>query len=293
MKLVQKILGSWYDIPAIRIPFELIFVIIPIAFIIRTVGFGLYQVPTGSMETTFLVGERFFADKATYWFRAPRRGEIIAFNDPNITYSQNPLVNWWQRYVSWNVLNLTKRVIGVPGDRVRGVIEDGHPVIYVNDKKLDEKAYLNKYPLILLWKKPPYEFNRSPQDREYDYRSFDPSVAWDAQPFYRINPHMIITNPHTLEPQSILEPGSLHPGGKDIFDITLGKNQYWVMGDNRLGSSDSREWGILDGKLIHGRIIFRIWSMDSTESWWIIDLLKNPLAFWKKIRWRRCCQPVS
>ena len=138
MKLVQKILGSWYDVPAVRIPFELIFVIIPIAFIIRTVGFGLYQVPTGSMETTFLVGERFFADKASYWIRKPRRGEIIALMILILPTQPILLVNWWQRYVSWNVSNLTKRVIGIPGDRVRGVIEDGHPVIYVNDKKLDE-----------------------------------------------------------------------------------------------------------------------------------------------------------
>ena len=293
MKLVQRILGSWYDVTAVRVTFELLFVIIPIAFIIRTVGFGLYQVPTGSMETTLLVGERFFADKTSYWFREPRRGEIIAFNDPNFVYSTNPAVNWWQRYVSWNVSNLTKRVIGIPGDRVRGVIEEGKPVIYVNDKKLDESAYINKYPLIGLWQQPPYEHQSSPQYRETDLRSFDPSVAWDKQPYYRIDPHLIIINPTTLEPHIIREPGSLHPGGKDIFDVTLGKNQYWVMGDNRLGSSDSREWGILDGRLIHGRIIFRIWSMDSSESWWILDLLKNPLAFWNKIRWQRCCQIVA
>lgn len=292
MKVVQRILGGWYDVTPVRVAFELIFVIIPIAFLIRTVGFGLYQVPTGSMENTLLVGERFFADKASYWLRDPRRGEIIAFNDPNVTYATNPAVNWWQRYVSWNITNITKRIIGIPGDHVQGKIEDGKPVIYVNGKKLDESAYINKYPLILLWKKPPYEFSRS-AEREWDYRTFDPSVAWDKQPFYRIDPHLIIVNPHTHEPQSILESGSLHPGGKDIFDVKLGKNQYWVMGDNRLGSSDSREWGILDGKLIHGRIVFRIWSMDSTESWWIIDLLKHPLAFWNKIRWRRCCQPVA
>ena len=39
------------------------------AFIIRTWGFGLYQVPTCSMETTMLVGERFFADKFNHQLR--------------------------------------------------------------------------------------------------------------------------------------------------------------------------------------------------------------------------------
>lgn len=292
MHLVKRILGKWYDVAIIRIPFELFFVILPVAFLIRTFGFGLYQVPTGSMETTLLVGERFFADKLSYWFRSPARGEIIAFDDPKYPYSQNFVANLWQRYVSFNVSNWTKRVIAVPGDNIKGVIEDGKPVVYLNGKKLDETDYINKFPLILLWKRAPFEQNRFSQDREWDYRSFDPNVTWDQQIFYKIDPHLIMINPQTLEPQSVLYPETPHPQGKDIFDVTLGKNQYWVMGDNRLGSSDSREWYILDGKLIHGRIVFRIWSMDSTESWWFIDLFKNPVGFWKKIRWARCCQPV-
>ncbi len=294
MSLLKRILGSWYDVPLIRVSVELLFVILPVAVLIRTFGFGLYQVPTGSMETTLLVGERFFADKLSYWFRKPHRGEIIAFNDPLYPYSSNSLNNLWQRYGSWKVSNWTKRVIGIPGDHVKGVIEDGKPAVYVNDKKLDESAYINKYPLILLWK--PHEFrleianvpNRG--QRDWDSRSVDPSVPYDEQPFYKIDPHLIMRNAQTGEPQPFLYPGTPIP--KDIFDVTLGENQYWVMGDNRLGSSDSREWGVLDGKLIHGKIIFRIWSMDSSESWWFVDLLKNPLSFWKKIRWRRCCQPV-
>lgn len=47
---------------------ETIVIILPLAFIIRTFFYGLYQVPTGSMETTMLVGERFFADKFTVLF---------------------------------------------------------------------------------------------------------------------------------------------------------------------------------------------------------------------------------
>ena len=48
-----------------------------IVFLVRTFVFGLYQVPTGSMETTMLVGgKRFFADKVSYLVRKPERGEI-------------------------------------------------------------------------------------------------------------------------------------------------------------------------------------------------------------------------
>src|SRR3990170_2066742 len=126
-----------------------------VVFLIRTFGFGLYQVPSGSMETSMLVGERFFADKLSYVFRNPERLEVIAFNEPPkfYNYSKNKFKNLFQNYV-WGPSNWTKRVIGKPGDEVRGVIEDGKPAIYLNGTKLDE-PYLNQYPLIHVWKGDP------------------------------------------------------------------------------------------------------------------------------------------
>lgn len=43
--------------------------------------------------------------------------------------------------------------------------------------------------------------------------------------------------------------------------ITLGDKEYWVMGDNRLRSSDSRSWGTLNRSLITGRVFFRAWPL--------------------------------
>lgn len=48
-----------------------LFILLLIAFFIRTFFYGLYQVPTGSMETTMLVGERFLAEKLSVWFSSP------------------------------------------------------------------------------------------------------------------------------------------------------------------------------------------------------------------------------
>jgi len=301
-----------------------------IVFLIRTIGFGLYQVPTGSMETTMLVGERFFADKFSYNVRAPRHGEIISMNDPEFKYSTNPMMNLFQHYV-WGPSNWTKRVIGVPGDIIKGVIENGKPVVYRNGEKLDE-PYINKYPLIRTFKQ---DLNVLVQEIEKDIkqmargykldhtmmdqyvmqrlsqevnpaRSYDSSVPYNKQPFYRIHEDRIIRdeegNPELIVPGTALMPknGKLTPdetrnnwNGSDVFYVKLGKDEYWGMGDNRLGSHDSRFFGIIKGREIHGRILFCIWSIDSDESWWIIDLIKHPIDFWCRVRWSRCLKLMN
>lgn len=306
-------------------------VLILIVFIIRTWGFGLYQVPTGSMETTVLVGERFFADKFTILFSPAKRGDVIAFNEPAtiFKYSDKWFIRLFQMYV-WGPQNLTKRVIGEPGDKIKGVIEDGKPVIYLNDKKLNE-PYVNKLPLIRVWKENPADIARTVEqevsqgiaqgyiDRSKAQeamqsfmlngytvlKSYDPKVPWEMQPYYRIKPDRIVMGadnkpiqiiypdtPQLPRHQQVKVGNSYWGDNSDEFYIELGPNQYWCMGDNREGSSDSRTFGPVDGNLIHGKIVFRIWSIDSDESWWIVDLIKHPIDFWKRIRWNRFFQIV-
>ncbi len=49
--------------------------------------------------------------------------------------------------------------------------------------------------------------------------------------------------------------GNMHP-------ITLKNNQYFVLGDNRPFSSDSRSWGIITYKNIVGKVILKYWPID-------------------------------
>lgn len=278
----EKASSSYIDI------FKEVVVLLCIVFVIRSFVFGLYQVPTGSMETTMLVGERFFADKFSYLFSDPKQGDIISFNEPQYSYSKNMIRRLWEKYV-WGPANWTKRVIAVPGQTIEGKVEDGHPTIYVDGKKLAE-SYLNKYPLI-------EEYSEELIERP---RSFDSTRAYNEQPFYDVNPVYVRKEPDgsffQKKPNTPLKHDLRHPSyndgtnywnGSDVFYGKLGPGQYWAMGDNRLGSHDSRFFGPIHRDLIHGKIVFRIWSNDSDSAWWILDLLKNPLKFFKQMRWCR------
>jgi signal peptidase I len=47
----------------------------------------------------------------------------------------------------------------------------------------------------------------------------------------------------------------------ESFQITLGETEYFVMGDNRPASSDSRNWGPLDSEYVTGRPLFRLFPL--------------------------------
>lgn len=290
---------------------EVFVVVIPVVFVIRTVVFGLYVVPSGSMEPTLLVGERFLADKLTYWFSKPRRGDVIAFNQPErvpgfsqgFVYSENPLVNSWQRYV-WGPENWTKRVIGLPGDHVQGRVENGRPVVYINGEKLDE-PYVNPHPLIAVWHNVEAKSQqgvRRCSSPYCTYKTYDPAIPLEQQMFYRITPDQIRSYPGIPQTR---QPYTSEEGGHDEFDVVLGPSQYWVMGDNRRNSIDSRWFGPLEENQIHGKIVFRVLSSDFpvTQSWLrnvplgVVDclpfqLVLDPINFWRTMRWNRCLQII-
>jgi len=279
--------------------------------IIKRFLFGLFYIPSGSAEPHLLVGDRVLGEKLSYYFRSIHRNDYVIFDDPTFDYNQTTgLQRWWQENIGVAIFgipagpeNVVKRVIGLPGDTIEGRIEHGKAVIYRNGKKLEE-PYINPYPIVRVRKEIGFIQNKhigifSTPDClrrriKKTYYTFDTKKPCKDQPFYRLEEHELVRNRRTGELFCAKNPilkslKSDHKKSIDIFGpLIIPPGKYWVMGDNRLNSYDSRYWGLLDEKLIRGKMSFVIYSIDTEESVWIFELIKHPIDFWtKKLRWNR------
>ena len=82
-------------------------------------------VPSGSMETTIMTGDRVLGTRFAYWFSAPKRGDIVVFRYP-IDEAKGKRTKF------------IKRIIGLPGETVE--IKEG--VVTINGEALEEN-YIN------------------------------------------------------------------------------------------------------------------------------------------------------
>jgi len=302
--------------PVWRVWVESIIVAGLAAFVIRTFIFGIYHVPTGSAEPNILVGDRLWGNKMVYFVQAPKHGDLVIFNDPEFVYSKNTAQRLWQKYAGMQLFggllkagpdNWVKRVIGVPGDKIEGRIEQGRTVVYRNGEKLDE-CYVNPYPLLVLRKKTGFfapdsflgavmpSFLRSRiQEVRYTY---DPSLPLDKQPYYHMLPEEVARHPQTNKPLLLpaFEPSYDYRTHRNVdafgpFVVPAGK--YWVQGDSRRNSRDSRFWMFLDEEHLLGRASVILFSLDSEESFWLFSLLKDPIGFFSHVvRWSRFFKPL-
>jgi signal peptidase I len=150
---------------------------------------------------------------------------------------------------------LVKRVIGLPGDRVHLV----NGVVYLNGQPQTE----------LHPSKPPYNtFN--------PYRDNFPAIAPNDDPN--------ITAQWSVELPTLIQNG----------DLVVPAGKYFVMGDNRAISLDSRYWGLVPRENIIGRPLFVYWSFPTPDN--IQDTpgaeqagfaLHQALHFFDESRWRR------
>ncbi len=220
------------------------------------------KVPTGSMQNTITIGDHLLVNKFIFApgqslpflpQREIRRGDIIVFKYPGNRY--NPERD--DRPDNKPILtNYVKRVIGLPGDRIsingRDVIVNGQ---VLPEHRIDAIDHNRKDPLEIV-KTPPRKPNE-PYDVYYRPDSDDKDYTYD-----------VFTN------------------AGDGKQVVVPENQYFVMGDNRDNSEDSRFWGFVPRDLVIGRAMFVYWSYDESARpsegalGFIIDVFKNT-------RWNR------
>ncbi len=307
-ELQESIKPTWKKV-ADSLIFQILVVVLLKSFV-----FGWYCVPTGSAEPNLLVGDRILANKMAYWFSPVKRGDLAVFDSPEIPYSKKWLPYLWQRFVGIKVAilglpagpeNFVKRVIAIPGDIIEGKIEDGKPVVYRNGERLVE-PYVNTLPLIAVQKMNGFFSPKNPIIRMLpsfltwpfvkrksencgghpSWYTYDPSVSYDDQPYYKLDAHEVIKNPLTGEP-FLRKAGEADPYDS-FMKMRVPEGKYWCEGDSRRNSRDCRSWGFLDGSLVRGKASVIVYSINSEEIWWLFDLIKNPIDFWtKKLRAER------
>ena len=170
-------------------------------------------IPSESMERTLLVGDFLLFNKQTYaapgpigrWllpYRSPARGDIVIFRHP-----YPPM--------------LIKRVVGLPGDRLR--IANGR--VFINGVMLDEP-----------------------------YAAFEPertNLVRDNFPF-RFYPGQPVDSEWWRQMQNLTHGG----------ELVVPQDKYFVLGDNRNHSLDSRYWGFVPRDAVVGRPLVIYFSLD-------------------------------
>lgn len=130
--------------------FILVFALV-LSVLLRTFVFQAFYVPSGSMMDTLLINDRIIASKLALRFGQLHRGDIIVFSDPGDWLpepeTEDGFAGKVKQALTWvGVLpansgkDLVKRVIGLPGDRVKCCDAGGN--IVVNGYSLQESAYV-------------------------------------------------------------------------------------------------------------------------------------------------------
>ena len=136
----------WRELPV------LVGIALVLALVIKAFAVQAFYIPSASMEDTLKIGDRVLVNKIVYHTRDIARGDVVVFNgldswDPEVTYAEptNPVSRALRAIGGAFGLvpgekDYIKRVIGVPGDRVKCC--DGSGRITVNGHPIEERSYL-------------------------------------------------------------------------------------------------------------------------------------------------------
>ena len=207
-----------------------LFPVLIVVFLLRSFVFEPFKIPSGSMIPTLLIGDLIVVNKYTYGLKLPiantrltqgkavQRGDVVVFR-----YPPNPNVDF------------IKRVIGLPGDKI---------------------SYLNKQ-LTLNGKPVPLQKMDDFFDKDLSayFEQYTESLAG--------HDHRIIVDPKRASfigdtPDFPLAQKPLCQYSVEGVSCEVPQGHYFVMGDNRDNSADSRYWGFVPDQNIVGKAVL-VW----------------------------------
>ena len=234
-----------------------IFPVLAFVLVLRSFLYEPFQIPSGSMMPTLLVGDFILVEKYAYGLRdpvfrnkffetgEPQRGDVVVFKypeDPNVDY--------------------IKRVVGLPGDRV--VYQNKQLYIKASCQNGDS-LYCDKLTPIDTEFKSKGEFSQQMAELLRFTETLG-SVDHDVlrHPFRAIHPSNYFTQNGTKSNEWIVPEG-----------------QYFVLGDNRDNSRDSRFWGFVPEHNLVGKAV-AIWisfEFDRKADSWVPGWVPSNVRF--------------
>ena len=221
-------------------------------FLVPTVMYQSYYMPAESMTNTLLVNDRFIVDKLVYRFQKPKRGDIVVFHAPPSATNGKPL-------------DFVKRCIAIEGDTVEVI----PPKIMAGDKELDAIAMTG-----MDWHRLLREVMTTQEGSvkfTVDGVSIDGGTPMSIDTFQKTlkttlgeytkanGPSLSVTMADQMvEAGTDLKiiPGKTLINGKELNEpyiredpdyvlpaLKIGKDELFVLGDNRNFSHDSHMWG--------------------------------------------------
>jgi len=205
------------------------FPVIALVFFLRSFLYEPFKIPSTSMVPTLLVGDLILVNKYTYGIRLPVLNQkIIDVNDPQ---RGDVMVFKYPKDMSQDYI---KRVIGVPGDKI---------------------TYENKRLTV--------------NDKEVSYTAMDDYLDDEAPVYHKQYMENLAGTPHrilNMESKRTFELSQVEnfPNHEactysyEKFTCIVPQGNYFMMGDNRDNSADSRYWGFVPNKNIVGKAFF-VW----------------------------------
>jgi len=256
--------------------------IIVSVLILRATVIEAYNVPTGSMETTIKIGDFILGNKFIYgirtpdwigipWtnfgfsvpyyrlpgFEQPKTGDVVIFRYPNDKWPgiqigpHDPSLNYIKRCIAGpgQTLELIEKDVFIDGVQFELPEYGRASKLNVYDEAYDERMI----------------FPRGIGNRDY-FGPLHIPAAGDTLVFSEINldhaVNVISLEGHEVQPGSS---GHLDIDGESADHYVCEQNHYFMMGDNRDNSHDSRYWGLVPESNIIGEAIVTYLSWEQTE----------------------------